>query len=642
MKNRLLSVLLFLSICFFVRSGERVTLIEHFTSASCAYCEPTNRYMNPVYDNLAKQSKLVVIKYQGNYGYDPMYEKNPVEISTRVNYYTGSMGYPTIYCDGKRLFGAVQSQNTINELQDSIENAITIPSNWELDVNYDFDTYYKKLNISVKVKSLVEQTGNFKLYVALLEKDVTYEVAPGTNGESVFNHVMRKMLPDASGTILKTSWTAGEEIVISQENISIPAYYQDFKNLEIVAFIQSNDKSVKQAAYAAPKTDIPGPNCDVALSKMEFSRSGSVTYPVVSLDNNSNETITSLMFTLTYPDKTEKTITYTQPISPGKSSIALSDLHIDLIRDIHTYTLTSFFPNQKPDTKLSNNTVSMEFLKLYPAIAAPVFEDFEINSQAAFFANSIFYDPAFISDPAKRSGIYAGGAEGSAYALVFKNYWNSKSGDVDEYYFPNFNLTNLPDPAFYFRYAYCPGSKNDTLSVQISKDDGIMWTDLFKKGGKELNTTTSTSKSSEYLNPSGSDWKKVYFSLSEYAGEQNVGIRFKMRNSYGNNLYLDQISVQTNDGSGVKKIASDVIPGFKVYPAITSGKTTVSFDSELQAEVYIIICGVDGNKVYSKSFGNLGVGSHSETIDISSLGKGLYMLTLGTGGKIATQKIIVQ
>ncbi len=216
-----------------------ITLVEHFTQASCGPCAQQNPQLN---DLLAQnQGKVIHIAYHTSWpGTDPMYDFNPEESDARVAYY-GVTGVPHVVIDGTRHGQPnLVSQTLIN-------------------------TNYAKFNALFKVifrtASTKDQTFNFEvllipttyivrpLHVRVVWiEDKTYSSPPGSNGETNFPDVMRKMFPDADGFVID-SVDKGDTIVLP---ISYTVTSQvNPNNSQLVVFVQ--DDQTKQVLTARQK-----------------------------------------------------------------------------------------------------------------------------------------------------------------------------------------------------------------------------------------------------------------------------------------------------------------------------------------------------------------------------------------------------
>ena len=178
---------------FGAMAQQRLVLVESFSQASCGPCAA----QNPALETLlsANTTKAIAIKYQVSWpGYDPMNLHNPTEIASRVSYYSVS-GVPDRIVDGTNQ----------DATQAAIDNryAIAAPVNMSVShtINPDFTA-----NVTVTITApAIWNPSNTVLQLAMVEKNITFATAPGSNNETVFKNVMRKMLPDANGSAVVAS-----------------------------------------------------------------------------------------------------------------------------------------------------------------------------------------------------------------------------------------------------------------------------------------------------------------------------------------------------------------------------------------------------------------------------------------------------
>ena len=181
---------------------QRRVLIEEFANASCGLCAAQNPAFNATLK--ANEQYLSPIKYQTNWpGFDPMNQQTQAEVVPRVTYY-GVAGVPygrqngTLEICPMTSYTSAMIQAAYNTL-----TPVTITLTHSLTANYD------SVLISVSVKSDDSLAGNLRLRVAVLEEEMIFESAPGSNGEKDFFQIMRKMLPNSGGTVTG-DFSAGE------------------------------------------------------------------------------------------------------------------------------------------------------------------------------------------------------------------------------------------------------------------------------------------------------------------------------------------------------------------------------------------------------------------------------------------------
>jgi PKD repeat protein len=207
----------------------------------------------------SNSTKVVSVKYQVSWpGTDVMNAQNPSQVATRVSYY-GVSGVPNAILDGN----AFNDQPYL--LTWPIFNSeTTVPSPFTIQVSHWLNAAQDSVSIRCVVTASQANTMTTpKLRVALIEKviDFTGQPAPGTNGEMVFEHVMRKMYPNPQGTTLASAWTVGQNTTVSFM-VPIPTYVYDIAQLAVVAWVQDDaSKNVKQAGYSefatAPSAQAP-------------------------------------------------------------------------------------------------------------------------------------------------------------------------------------------------------------------------------------------------------------------------------------------------------------------------------------------------------------------------------------------------
>lgn len=99
-------------------------------------------------------------------------------------------------------------------------------------------------------KASADVSGSLKLMVGVIEKEIHFTSAPGSNGERDFYSVMKKLLPSSSGTSLG-NMTAGDYVSFSFKWALANVYSID--QLSAVAWIQ--DGTTKEVFQACKSTD---------------------------------------------------------------------------------------------------------------------------------------------------------------------------------------------------------------------------------------------------------------------------------------------------------------------------------------------------------------------------------------------------
>lgn len=200
MNSRVLHLLLVFTVVAAISSsvnaGDRRVNIERFTSSTCGPCG----FYNPTLDGFLSSTNpndAISISYHMNWpapGNDPMYLANPNDNNARRSQYNVN-SIPNWKFDGViniSSFSAGELQNALAQRK-ALLSPITIIVNETRNGS----------NVNAKVEIYCESpiaNPNAVVQFAIVEKMVTYSSPPGTNGESHFADVMRKMLPTAFGT----------------------------------------------------------------------------------------------------------------------------------------------------------------------------------------------------------------------------------------------------------------------------------------------------------------------------------------------------------------------------------------------------------------------------------------------------------
>jgi hypothetical protein len=230
--------------------SQRLVLIEEFTQASCGPCAAANPAFNTLLNNNA--GKCVSIKYQTNWpGVDPMNAQYPAAVAARVNYYNCN-SVPFAVMDGEPITGAsyVGYPGNLNTAKINTEYAITSP--FSINVSHYLDSDQDSIFITATVTATQNFTAvNYpRLHIVLVEKKIDFASPPGSNGETDFYMVCRRMYPSQTGTSMPMVWNNGDDSTVNIK-AAIPSYIYDINQLAVVCFVQDNgSKEVLQAGYS--------------------------------------------------------------------------------------------------------------------------------------------------------------------------------------------------------------------------------------------------------------------------------------------------------------------------------------------------------------------------------------------------------
>ena len=228
---------------------QKIPLFEHFTSNTCGPCANFNPGFQVLLDNndvnSINNAKANAIKYQTHYpGSGDQSFNNDVE--QRHNYY-GVTGVPRAHIDG----------SVTGSSQESIDSRSSIPCFLEIDATA-VATNGLDLEVSVTINSYSDDYENAKLYIAVVENE--YHNNLGSNGETVFHEVHRKMMP-AGGTSIDLS--NGSQVNVNEStsfeigNVTSGSYnlWEGLNNCVVVLFIQND---ITREVYQSQVVEITG------------------------------------------------------------------------------------------------------------------------------------------------------------------------------------------------------------------------------------------------------------------------------------------------------------------------------------------------------------------------------------------------
>ncbi|MFA5012411.1 MAG: T9SS type A sorting domain-containing protein [Ignavibacteria bacterium] len=237
----LVIITVFMSLIQNTNAGDRMMLIEFFTSSTCGPCASNNPVLT-AYMNSADQERISAIGFHMNWpspGNDPMYLHNTTDNTTRRTYY-GVNSIPAGFFDGINGVPLPYSQSTFQSLYDSRKDILSPVTIIVRDSTYG-DSVLVRVNVLCETYM---SNPNVVLHMAVYEDLISYATPPGSNGETQFHWVMRKMLPNAGGTPL----------------ILTPGYYKEFvfkykmdpvwnaDKIKNLVYIQAADKEILNAA----------------------------------------------------------------------------------------------------------------------------------------------------------------------------------------------------------------------------------------------------------------------------------------------------------------------------------------------------------------------------------------------------------
>ena len=240
----------------------------------------------------------------------------------------------------------------------------------------------------------------------------------------------------------------------------------------------------------------------------------------------------------------------------------------------------------------------------------------------------------------------AGNSPGNLAARMdFFNY-AVPPGRRDRLVSPALDFTGMNPVFMTFQHAYADRytSYSDSLIIYVSEDCGVSWERIFGAGEKGQGTFATVPKMTTVFVPAvpddwcGGGWGSACYliDLTNYANKQGIQIAFESYNRFGNNLYIDNISISPSTGIG------QVIPGnsgIMVYPNPTTGLLSVISGKPVE-NLTLSVYNLEGQVVYSRKVG--AAASLNESLNLGNLPKGVYTLRITGAKTLQLEKVVLE
>ena len=217
----------------------------------------------------------------------------------------------------------------------------------------------------------------------------------------------------------------------------------------------------------------------------------------------------------------------------------------------------------------------------------------------------------------------------------------------DQMISPPLNFTDYTSLTLSFRHAYAQrASMKDSLIVRISNDCGTTWDRVWGTGpnGSDSVFVTHVPMDTEFFPSSTDDWCGGSYGvgcynidLSPWAGLDKIKVMFESYCRYGNNLFIDNISISGPVGTEERN-QGDL--GINIYPNPTSGIVNLAV-SKASGRMTISAFNAQGQLIrnYQQS---ARTGMNNYQVDLTGHPKGIYYIRVTTEQTTQIEKIIIR
>jgi len=272
---------------------------------------------------------------------------------------------------------------------------------------------------------------------------------------------------------------------------------------------------------------------------------GDAFVPTLVIQNVGTGTISSLKVQM----KVNNVIIETKDFSVNLTNLQESEIQFSQYNPISSSLQFNFEilqVNGVADGKAFNNAASVT-TTIAPLVTLPVSETFETTP-----ANWT------ILNPDNQIGWTLISIPGNSKALYINSYNYENQGARDQLVSPVLDLTNVSFAYLKFElaYEYYGVGNEDRLRVLASTSCDFKQSTqvIYDKSGQEL-ATTPISTGNNFI-PTTSQWTTVVIPLSQFVGGK-IQLSFESINGYGNNLYIDNILLSTDQSNDLALISLD-------------------------------------------------------------------------------------
>ncbi|MBK7632038.1 MAG: Omp28-related outer membrane protein [Ignavibacteriales bacterium] len=215
---------------------DKIVLIEDFANVSCVPCVTSNKIIEHLVNAEFGTSKLIAIKYPTNFPspVDPFFLANSADCNARMGYYNILFAPTTI------INGNLRPTSTDSiDVKDKIYSEFTKVPTFIINVSGNINGSDYTISISVNVKDISNiDFSKLVLHTVVTETNIEFATPPGSNGETKFYDVMRKMLPTNQGESLSAINQPG--VYNFQRQLTLNSAWIT-SNIHTVVFIQNKD-----------------------------------------------------------------------------------------------------------------------------------------------------------------------------------------------------------------------------------------------------------------------------------------------------------------------------------------------------------------------------------------------------------------
>ena len=354
--------------------------------------------------------------------------------------------------------------------------------------------------------------------------------------------------------------------------------------------------------------------------------------PNFSVTNNGTETIDSIIFTLILNGELLETSTWFGNLNVGDTlNHALTSFTISEIDSIENELQIKATVPHWDEIDVYNNSMVQRF-SIHKQIEAPFIETFESNSFSTMHWKIINRDGEATWELSETNGLDNSYISAKVGLFNYEDIYQK-----DDLLSPNIQLNNNNSYYLNFDYAHQhrnAGGRNDSLIIEVSSDCGSNYKRVFAKGGSNLTTTDTLDMNFEPI--FSTHWVHESIQLNQYINnEEFIQLKFTTVNGKQNNIFLDNISVATQEEFSALELQSENI---LLMPNPTNSNIKIIWDGNQRQDIHIDLIDISGRIIDRKEF----TSTKSLAVNwiLSELETGYYFFQFKTEDGVLTKSFV--
>ena len=296
------------------------------------------------------------------------------------------------------------------------------------------------------------------------------------------------------------------------------------------------------------------------------------------------------------------------------------------------------------DNGVGTDSIYVEdYIEVLPTSQIPYFEGFE--EYTTFSNNDYWTSESLVGG--NSAFLISSTSSLSGNNSAFLQNFGQPEGSLDNLTSGPLNLSVLQqseDITLSFRYAYRKrnNSNEEWLRVFITQSCQDPWVQRKTIKGDVLSELVAAN----YWTPEvAEDWTTVHMTniTSSYYRE-DFRVRFQFEADGGNNFYLDDINLyqgEPSDDIVFVGVEQEHIGDFSLFPNPAEDVLNIRFEQKAGIPTTIVITDISGKQVMEQKI-NSAKGDNLVLLDIENLSPGIYLVGLGQGSTMKTQKVVIQ